>query len=188
VCILTCVEPCWSFQVYRSRETKRLELQLYRRKCLFIYHYLVHPVFGFLNARIQTWFPFPIQICLTGREWLARQMDQASLGYMRQDNCFPWVEDWQRAQQLLDQQLRIEWPVVLDDLARLVNPIHDELFQAFPTHYYWTMYQERMGDRHRFSQGHSLTRVVPAPAATCHDQIWQHRRAALAGSAYSAHR
>jgi len=141
VCILTCVEPCWSFQVYRSRETKRLELQLYRRKCLFIYHYVVHPVLGFLNARIQSWFPFPIQICLNGREWLARQMDHASLGYMCQDNCFPWVEDWQRAQQLLDQQLRIEWPVVLDDLARLVNPIHDELFQAFPTHYYWTMYQ-----------------------------------------------
>jgi len=139
VCILTCVEPCWSFQVYRSRETKRLELQLYRRKCLFIYHYVVHPVLGFLNARIQSWFPFPIQICLNGREWLARQMDHASLGYMCQDNCFPWVEDWQRAQQLLDQQLRIEWPVVLDDLARLVNPIHDELFQAFPTHYYWTM-------------------------------------------------
>ena len=28
-----------------------------------------------MNARIQTWFPFRIQICLNGREWLARQMD-----------------------------------------------------------------------------------------------------------------
>jgi len=141
VCVLTCVEPCWSFQVYRSRETKRLELQLCRRKCLFIYHYLVHPVFGFLNARIQTWFPFPIQICLNGREWLARQMDQARLAYVRQDNCFPWVEDWHGAQQLLDQQLRVAWPALLDGIARLVNPIHEELFRAYPTHYYWTMYQ-----------------------------------------------
>jgi hypothetical protein len=58
------------FEVYRSRESKRLELQLCRRKCLFIYHYMVHPVFGFLNARIQTWFPFPIQICFNGRECL----------------------------------------------------------------------------------------------------------------------
>ena len=32
-------------------------------------------MFGFMNARIQTWFPFSIQICLKGREWLARQSD-----------------------------------------------------------------------------------------------------------------
>ena len=40
---------------------------------------------GFMNARIQTWFPFPVQICLNGREWLARQMEAAGLEYARQD-------------------------------------------------------------------------------------------------------
>jgi hypothetical protein len=70
VCVLTCVEPCRSFEVYRDRDTKHLQLQPRIRKCLFLYHYLVHPVFGFLNARIQTWFPFSIQICLNGREWV----------------------------------------------------------------------------------------------------------------------
>jgi len=30
--------------------------------------YSVHPVFGFLPVRIQTWFPFSIQICLNGCE------------------------------------------------------------------------------------------------------------------------
>jgi hypothetical protein len=75
VCVLTYVEPCRSFQIYRNRDTKHLELQPRDRKCLFLYHYAVHPVFGFLNARIQTWFPFSIQICLNGREWLAHQMD-----------------------------------------------------------------------------------------------------------------
>jgi hypothetical protein len=141
VCVLTCVEPCWSFQIYRDRETKRLLLQLCRRKCLFIYHYLIHPVFGFLNARIQTWFPFPIQICLNGREWLARQMDQSGMAYVRQDNCFPWVEDWQQAQHLLDEQLRVEWPTLLDGIARTVNPMHEELFASYPANYYWTVHQ-----------------------------------------------
>ena len=47
------------------------------RKCLHLYHYQVHPVFGFMHARIQTWFPFAIQICLNGREWLARAMNTA---------------------------------------------------------------------------------------------------------------
>jgi hypothetical protein len=161
VCVLTCVEPCWSFQVYRSRETKRLELQLCRRKCLFIYHYLVHPVFGFLNARIKTWFPFPIQICLNGREWLARQMDQARLAYVRQDNCFPWVEDWHCAQQVLDQQLRVAWPALLDGIARLVNPIHEELFRAYPTHYYWTMYQSEWAMDIVFGDATRLRELYP---------------------------
>ena len=72
VCVLTSVEVCQSFEVYRNRETRRLELQARLRKRLFLYHYWMHPQLGFLNARIQTWFPFPIQVCLNGREWLAR--------------------------------------------------------------------------------------------------------------------
>ena len=57
VCVLTSVEPCRTFEIYRDRDTKHLQLQPRVRKCLFLYHYVVHPVFGFLNARIQTWFP-----------------------------------------------------------------------------------------------------------------------------------
>src|SRR6266851_2553951 len=67
VCVLTCVEPCRTFEIYRDRQTKHLQLQPRIRKCLFVYHYAVHPIFGFVNARIQTWFPFSIQICLNGR-------------------------------------------------------------------------------------------------------------------------
>ncbi len=62
VCVLSCLEPCWKFEIHRSRQTKKLELQLRSGKCLFLYHYQIHTVFGFLNARIQTWFPFSIQI------------------------------------------------------------------------------------------------------------------------------
>jgi hypothetical protein len=161
VCVLTCVEPCWSFQMHRNRDTQRLELQLCRRKCLFVYQYMVDPLFGFLGARIQTWFPFPIQICLNGREWLARQMDQAGLAYVRQDNCFPWVEDWYRAQQLLDQQLRVGWPGVLDGIAQTLNPIHADLFQAFPTHYYWTVYQSEWAIDLVFRTANYLRQVYP---------------------------
>ena len=70
ICVLTCVEPCWSFEVHRNRETKKLELESRYRKCEFIYQYWMHPKFGFMNARIQTWFPFQIQICMNGRMWL----------------------------------------------------------------------------------------------------------------------
>ena len=117
VCVLTCIEPCRSFEVDRNGETKKLELVPRLRKCLFLYHYWMHPVFGFMNARIQTWFPFPVQVCLNGREWLARQMDTQGLKYVREDNCFPWVEDFARAQQRLNQQIAIRWRPHRDAIA-----------------------------------------------------------------------
>jgi hypothetical protein len=39
VCVLTSVEPCWSFEVGPNRETMKLELTGKPRKCLFLYHY-----------------------------------------------------------------------------------------------------------------------------------------------------
>src|SRR5690349_18305757 len=100
ICVLSCVEPCRSFEVGPKAESKKLELKHRLRKCLFLYHYWIHPVFGFMSARIQTWFPFQVQIYLNGREWLARQMSQTGLRSVRQENCFPGVEDYERAQAL----------------------------------------------------------------------------------------
>ncbi len=161
VCVLSSVEPCRSFEIYHNRAAKHLQLQPRLRKCLFLYHYLVHPVFGFLNARIQTWFPFSIQICLNGREWLAHQMDAAGLDYARQDNCFPWIEDWPTAQQLMNEQLTVEWPALLDGIARTVNPIHDELFRAHPTTYYWSTYQSEWAIDIAFSTADALRSLYP---------------------------
>ena len=161
VCVLTSVEPCRTFEIYRDRETKHLHLQPRIRKCLFLYHYVVHPVFGFLNARIQTWFPFSIQICLNGREWLAHQMDRAGLAYARQDNCFPWIEDWPRAQQLMDQQLSVAWPTLLDGIATMLNPIHDQLFQAYSASYYWSTFQSEWAIDLTFHTADDLHRLYP---------------------------
>jgi hypothetical protein len=162
VCVLSCVEPCRTFEIYRNRDTKQLQLQPRLRKCLFLYHYIVHPVFGFLNARIQTWFPFSIQICLNGREWLAHQMDASGLNYLRQDNCFPWIEDWSTAQQLMDRQLRVNWPAGLDGIAATLNPIHDQIFQAHPTtSYYWSTFQSEWAVDIVFRKADQLRRLYP---------------------------
>jgi hypothetical protein len=161
VCVLSSVEPCRTFEIYRDRETKHLQLQPRIRKCLFLYHYLVHPVFGFLNARIQTWFPFSIQICLNGREWLGHQMDQAGIAYARQDNCFPWIEDWAQAQQLMDQQLKVAWPTLLNGIAAILNPIHDQFFQAYSASYYWSTFQSEWAIDLTFHTPEDLHRLYP---------------------------
>jgi hypothetical protein len=161
VCVLSCLEPCWKFEIHRNRLRKKLELQLRPGKCLFLYHYQVHPVFGFLNARIQTWFPFSIQICLNGREWLARQMQAAALDYLQQDNCFPWIADWTKAQPLMDRQLKTKWPKLLDSIARQLNPVHAEIFRKHPISYYWSTYQHEWALDVVFHHAADLRRFYP---------------------------
>lgn len=161
VCALTCVEPCWTFDIRRNPASKELDLVQRSRKCLFVYQYWEHPVLGWLNARIETWFPFSIQICMNGREWLARQMDRAGIRYQRQDNCFPWIEDWEQAQRWMDTQLQADWPQLLDQIAADLNPLHEEIFQRLPLRYYWSTYQSEWATDLSFRNSADLQRLYP---------------------------
>jgi hypothetical protein len=138
ICVLTSVDPCMSVQIVRNRDTRKSEVGFRKRKCLHLYHYQIHPVFGFMHARIQTWFPFRVYVCINGREWLARQMDQVGLHYVKRNNTFTWLEDVAAAQALFDQQLQANWPTLLGGLAETLNPIHADIFKNFNCKYYWS--------------------------------------------------
>jgi hypothetical protein len=139
--VFKCVEPCWSFALRGNRATKKLEFRPELRKCLHLYHYYQHPVFGFLYARVQTWFPFTIQIGMNGREWLARQLDAAGLSYRRHDNCITWVEDVAQAQALLAAQLRVNWAKQLQQIGARVHPLQAEVLGKLRADYYWSLKQ-----------------------------------------------
>jgi hypothetical protein len=161
ICVLSAVEPCLSYEIVRDRAQRRLALMPRRRKCLHLYHYMLDPELGFMHARIQTWFPFPIQVCLNGREWLARQMDAERLDYLRRDNGFLWLEDAARAQALMHRQVRIAWPPRLDRIARQLNPCHAAMFERFPQDYYWSTYQSEWASDILFRDRASLGRLYP---------------------------
>ena len=139
VAVLQCVEPCWTFDV--KSVNGRLTVQGEPGKCSFLYHYYLHPQFGWMHVRLQTWFPFEIQVYVNGREWLARHLDREGLKYRRSDNKFLWMEDWARAQALFDQQLQTSWPTVLDELQRQVHPLHPGHLGRLPVAYNWTVFQ-----------------------------------------------
>ena len=161
ICVLSAVEPCNTFEIFRNRETKHLELRPKQGKCLHYYHYLIHPVFGFMNARIQTWFPFNIQICINGREWLSRMMDRVRLTYVRRENCFPWIEDVAAAQLLMDSQLQAAWPALLSEIARMLDPLRDEFFGEFPADYYWSVHQSEWATDLMFKSDKALAAIYP---------------------------
>jgi len=159
IALLTCVEPCRSFVVYRSRSEKRIELRSVWRKCLFLYRYFIDPEVGFGHARIQSWFPFYVQVGLNGREWLGRQMDREGIGYCRRDNCFTHIDDVGRARELLKEQLRTDWPALLGRLHRELNPVHDEMFGSFRAPYYWSTYQSEWASDVMFRDAQSLAEL-----------------------------
>lgn len=161
IAVLTCVEPIWSYRVRRDPTRKKLVLRPEMRKGLQFYHYWMHPEFGFMHGRIATWFPFQVQICINGRECLARRMDKAGLAYLRWDNSFPWIEDVQEAQRMMDETLRLPWVETLQGIARALNPVHEEIFRVFPIDYYWTAHQTEWATDLMFDERASVEAIYP---------------------------
>jgi hypothetical protein len=161
ICAFRTVEPCMSFEYHRSKDHHERGLRLVPSKCLHLYKYFLHPKFGFMNARIQTWFPFNIQICLNGREWLARDLQRKGSAFKRADNCFPWLSDPRTAQRLMDKQLETAWPDALSRIARSMNPLHREIFKQSPMDYYWSAYQTEWATDLLFRDPRTLADVYP---------------------------
>ena len=142
IAVLSCVENCRSFELHKNADAGKLEVQSAFRKCLHYYLYLRHPRFGMMHVRIMTWFPMQVQICLNGREWLARQLDAAGIAYERRDNSFLWVADFARAQELLDEQGKTEWSPALSAVLAEYHPEFATLRRELQLRdYYWTAEQ-----------------------------------------------
>jgi hypothetical protein len=116
---------------------------------------------GLLHLRLQTWFPFTLQVCMNGREWLARQMTAAGLGFRQQDNCFVEVEDCARAQALFDQQLRVNWNSMMNRLTRTYHPTHRRLFAEYPIPYYWSADESEWATDVLFRSPDALASLFP---------------------------
>lgn len=138
IAVFSSVESCMSYTVRGFRETKEIHLVLQERKCSHYYFYIIHPIFGFMHLRLQSWFPFTVHLCLNGREWLSRSMDKAGIAYRKKENCFTWISDIVKAQKLMDRQMDIDWPKQLDQLLDKLHPQHRRISAPINQRYYWS--------------------------------------------------
>jgi len=162
ICVLACVEPCQSFALRKDRQRKHLVLESAIRQCLFLYFYYMHHEFGLIHVRLQTWLPLGIQVCLNGREYLARRMDRAGIGYEQRDNCFVRIDDLPRAQRMLDDLYRRNWPRFLSGLARRVNPWLGRSGGLDLDHYYWSIRESEVATDVMFRSEEDLAAIYPA--------------------------
>jgi len=162
ICTFSTVEPCMTFEYHMSKDPKQRGYRLRQSKCMQVYKYFLHPRLGFMSARLQTWFPFNMQICLNGREWLARQLEHKRIAFKRNDNCLLWIADPIKAQRLMDEQLEVDWTRALNAIARMLNPLHGTIFKSSPMDYYWSAYQTEWATDLMFKDPRSLAGIYPA--------------------------
>ena len=89
-------------------------------------------------------------------------MDQNGMSYRRDDHCFPWIDDFPKAQKLMKRQLRISWRNALARVARQLNPAHSRMFRGFWARYYWSVFQSEWATDVTFRKPSDIAAIYPA--------------------------
>jgi len=162
ICLLSVVEPCIAPMVKGNKAARKLEVVMAPRKWVWLYHYFDDPVLGFGHVRLQSWVPFNVFICLNGRHWLERQLQKRDIGYLKDGNCFPWIEDMDAAQQLLNDQLQSDWTELLNGLTLSSCPALPQVLSPLRPEYYWSADETEWATDILFQSPASLDAIYPS--------------------------
>ena len=162
IAVLSAVEPCQSFRVKGNPQTKLIELEMTTRKCVHLYFYYEHEHFGFMHLRLQTWYPFQVNLCINGRHWLARQLDKAKISYQKKGNTFLRIADLSEAQKLMDRQLETDWSRELEAVLNTVHPLKRRICRPLDLKYYWSASDTEYATDVMFKDAESLARLYPS--------------------------
>jgi hypothetical protein len=138
--VWSCQESGRSYRACYCAEKGYPQLRADHPHCKHLYLYWDHADYGWMSVRLQTWFPYPIQIAMNGREWLRRRLQEAGIGFRVHGNKFFHVDDYARAQRFLDHQRYVRWPGLLDGLGSKAFPTMRQAL-GDPLSYYWTLWQ-----------------------------------------------
>ena len=135
------VEVCNTMTVKPNRKLEKLEITSRPTKCKHYYFYYNDIEFGWMFLKIQTWFPYNVQIYINGREYLSKLFDKNDIKYERYDNSFSYIEDFEKAQQLADNILNKKLSDSFDGIVKKINNLLPNIEKIFNHSYYWCIDQ-----------------------------------------------
>ena len=135
------VELCRTMTVSPNRSTKQLEVSSRYTKCKHYYLYFNDQEFGWMFLKIQTWFPYNVQIYINGHEYLRKRLEKNNIKYEMFNNSFSYLEDFDKAQQLADGILNEKISDSFDGLVNQINPILPNIKEKLNHSYYWCIDQ-----------------------------------------------
>ena len=160
ICVLACIESCMTVSIRQREGGPKLVREV--RKCNFYYFYYMHPEFGLMHVRLQSWLPFDAQVYVNGRSYLQRQMEREGIGYIQRRNCFVRIDDIPRAQELLDQLRTCCWEAILTPLVMPLNPLLGSQGPFQGLTYYWTIRQSEIATDVMFQDEEALAGIYPS--------------------------
>ena len=138
---LSAVEICNTMTVKPNHETLKLEVTSRSTKCKHYYFYYNDDEFGLMYLKIQTWFPYNVQIYINGREYLSKLLDKNNIKYEMYNNSFSYIEDFTKAQKLADGILNQKISDSFDGLIKKINVHLPKIEKIFSHSYYWCIDQ-----------------------------------------------
>jgi len=159
VAVLCVQETCRTVCLKYGKRRPRLAFK--RRPQRVLYYYHLDREFGLMYVRLETWFPYTIQIYVNGHDWLARQMLKKQLGFVQQDNAFTQLDDPAKAQQMADCFARLNWVKQLTEWARQVNPHLCQGGWLSNSSYYWVTAQAEYATDILFAGRSKLGELFP---------------------------
>lgn len=158
VAVLCCQETCRTVKLLHG--AGRPHLAFRRRPQRVLYYYFLDSTFGLIHVRLQTWFPFAIQVYVNGHDWLARRMQRHKLGFMQHDNAFTELDAPEKAQKLADAFPKLSWIKILDHWAKRVNALLDQDWLG-QRRYYWVIDQAEYSTDLLFKSRAHLVELYP---------------------------
>lgn len=107
---ISSMEVCDTMTVKGNKKPQKLEVTRRSTKCKYYYLYMIDKDFGWMYLKIQTWFPFNVQIYINGREYICKQLDKESIHYERYNNSLIDIENIERVQEISDHLQNIDLP------------------------------------------------------------------------------
>lgn len=161
ISIISALEVSKSFRLRSNKEKKELEVVNELRQHLHYYLYYNDEEFGWMHLRIQSWYPFTIQIYVNAKEYLKGCLDKAQIGYEAYENSLTWVEHLEQAQEFADKLVQKKWDRFFNAFAKRVNPFLEQIESVFQRGYKWCIHQCEYATDVLFNQRQVLESLYP---------------------------
>lgn len=134
-------EVCKTMSVKPNHQEQKLAIVSRNTKCKHYYLYYNDIEFGWMFLKIQTWFPYNVQIYINGREYLSKLLDKNNIKYEMYNNSFSYIEDFEKAQEFADSILNKKISDSFDGIVEQINNLLPNIKEKLNQSYYWCIDQ-----------------------------------------------
>lgn len=162
ICSISAMEVCDTMTVKGNKKTEKLEVSRHSTKCKYYYLYMIDDDFGWMYLKIQTWFPFNVQIYFNVREYICKQLDKENIHYQRYNNSLTHIYNIERVQEISDHLQNINLHRKFDGIVSKYNNLLPRFKENFSHGYFWTVFECKYATDIMFKTREDLENIFPS--------------------------